>query len=200
MDIEDSILDRFVSNKHPQSDWSAEERLERFCWFLEAQFGEGLWSPILIPRQFYDAETMGSVGREKLGLADDTEMREENVKTENGTPASGGAFDLSALTTNIPSLSNDSLLLSLTPNERAALKDPAVHTELERLHGLGILVPGFELRLDDRVARLWCEDFEVEGATSNVWKARIAAVVKNAARVLRPLDGMRARVDGKWLC
>ncbi|KAM3075474.1 endoribonuclease ysh1 [Clarireedia jacksonii] len=60
--------------------------------------------------------------------------------------------------------------------------------ELERLHKIGIPVPGVEIRVDKMVARVWLEDLEVECA-NRVLGERVRAVVERAAEVTAPLWG-----------
>ncbi|KAG8624743.1 hypothetical protein KVT40_007810 [Elsinoe batatas] len=58
--------------------------------------------------------------------------------------------------------------------------------ELERLHGLGIPVPGLEVKVEKLVAKVWLETLEVECATRS-FKDRVQAVVERGAEVVRPL-------------
>ena len=58
--------------------------------------------------------------------------------------------------------------------------------ELERLHDLGIPVPGLEIRMDKYVAKVWLETLEVECA-SQVFAQRVRAVVERAAETVAPL-------------
>ncbi|PQE16863.1 hypothetical protein CJF30_00003576 [Rutstroemia sp. NJR-2017a BBW] len=60
--------------------------------------------------------------------------------------------------------------------------------ELERLHKIGIPVPGVEIRVDKMMARVWLEDLEVECA-NRVLGERVRAVVERAAEVTAPLWG-----------
>ncbi|KAF2219074.1 Endoribonuclease ysh-1 [Elsinoe ampelina] len=58
--------------------------------------------------------------------------------------------------------------------------------ELERLHGLGIPVPGLEVKVEKLVAKVWLESLEVECATRS-FKDRVQAVVERGVEVVRPL-------------
>lgn len=58
--------------------------------------------------------------------------------------------------------------------------------ELKRLHGLGIPVPGIEIRFDKYVAKVWLEDLEVECA-SNPLRARVKAVVERGVETVSGL-------------
>ena len=62
--------------------------------------------------------------------------------------------------------------------------------ELERLHSIGIPVPGVEIRVDKHVARVWLETLEVECAYG-VLRDRVKAVVERAVETVAPLWGQR---------
>ena len=62
--------------------------------------------------------------------------------------------------------------------------------ELERLHSIGIPVPGVEIKIDKHIAKVWLETLEVECA-SNVLRERIKAVVERAVETVAPLWGQR---------
>jgi cleavage and polyadenylation specificity factor subunit 3 len=59
-------------------------------------------------------------------------------------------------------------------------------TEIERLHKLGIPVPGIEIKVDKMVASVWLEDLDVE-CTNRVFGDRVRAVVDRAVEVVAPL-------------
>jgi cleavage and polyadenylation specificity factor subunit 3 len=58
--------------------------------------------------------------------------------------------------------------------------------EIERLHKIGIPVPGVEIKVDKMVAKVWLEDLEVECA-NRVFGDRVRAVVERAVEVTAPL-------------
>ncbi|KAH8672758.1 cleavage and polyadenylation specifity factor [Tricladium varicosporioides] len=60
------------------------------------------------------------------------------------------------------------------------------NAEIERLHKIGIPVPGIEIKVDKMVAKVWLEDLEVECA-NRVFGDRVRAVVERAAEVTAPL-------------
>lgn len=64
--------------------------------------------------------------------------------------------------------------------------------ELERLHSIGIPVPGVEIKVDKQVVKVWLETLEVEGG-SNVLKERVKAVVERAVETIAPLWEKRKR-------
>ncbi|KAH9835985.1 endoribonuclease YSH1-like [Teratosphaeria destructans] len=63
----------------------------------------------------------------------------------------------------------------------AVVKEKAVASELARLHGLGLLVPGVEVRDKGAVGTVWLEGFEVE-SESKVLRAGIQVVVDKVVR------------------
>ena len=58
--------------------------------------------------------------------------------------------------------------------------------ERARLVGLGIPVPGLEIKVDKHVAKLWLEDLDVECANA-VLRDRVKAVVERAVETVAPL-------------
>ena len=60
--------------------------------------------------------------------------------------------------------------------------------ELERLHRLGIPVPGVSIKVDKMEATVWLEDLEVE-SKNKVFADRVRAVVERAVEVSAPLWG-----------
>ena len=58
--------------------------------------------------------------------------------------------------------------------------------EMERLHSMGIPVPGVEIKVDKHVAKVWLETLEVECA-NGVLRDRVKAVVERAVETVAPL-------------
>lgn len=58
--------------------------------------------------------------------------------------------------------------------------------ELERLHSIGIPVPGVEITVDKHVAKVWLETLEVE-CLYGVLRDRVKAVVERAVETVAPL-------------
>ena len=58
--------------------------------------------------------------------------------------------------------------------------------EMERLHSIGIPVPGVEIKVDKNVAKVWLETLEVECA-NGVLRDRVKAVVERAVETVAPL-------------
>ncbi|KAI9730273.1 MAG: endoribonuclease ysh1 [Cirrosporium novae-zelandiae] len=71
--------------------------------------------------------------------------------------------------------------------------------EMERLHSLGIPVPGVEIKVDKHVAKVWLETLEVE-CSYGVLRDRVKAVIERAVETVAPLWGQKdtyeAVVDG----
>ena len=63
--------------------------------------------------------------------------------------------------------------------------------EMERLHSIGIPVPGVEIMVDKLVAKVWLDTLEVECA-SVVLKDRVKAIVERATETVAPLWNERA--------
>lgn len=62
--------------------------------------------------------------------------------------------------------------------------------EMERLHSVGIPVPGVEIRVDKHVAKVWLETLEVE-CSYGVLRDRVKAVVERAVETVAPLWGQK---------
>lgn len=60
--------------------------------------------------------------------------------------------------------------------------------EIERLHKIGIPVPGVTIKVDKMLATVWLEDLEVECA-NKVFADRVRAVVERGVEVTAPLWG-----------
>ena len=58
--------------------------------------------------------------------------------------------------------------------------------ELDRLHSIGIPVPGVEIKVDKYLAKVWLETLEVE-SSSSVFAQRVKAVVDRAVETVAPL-------------
>lgn len=82
--------------------------------------------------------------------------------------------------------SDASMELSDDDEEEERLLELRQKTELERLHKIGIPVPGIIITVDKMVATVWLEDLEVE-SNQKVFADRVKAVVERAAEVTAPL-------------
>lgn len=125
-----------TNGTNPHAHPSAEDRLERLFWFLEAQFGADNVSPVETPR------------------LPESESQDESMDVD------GASTDV---------------------EERKK-------KELERLHRIGIPVPGVSIKVDKMLATVWLEDLEVE-CTNKVFADRVRAVVERGVEVSAPLWG-----------
>ncbi|KAI1364543.1 cleavage and polyadenylation specificity factor subunit [Xylaria arbuscula] len=82
--------------------------------------------------------------------------------------------------------SDASMELSDDEEEEERLLALRQKTELERLHKLGIPVPGVTIQVDKMLATVWLEDLEVECA-HKVLADRVKAIVERAAEIIAPL-------------
>ncbi|KAI1388214.1 beta-lactamase-like protein [Hypoxylon trugodes] len=84
--------------------------------------------------------------------------------------------------------SDASMELSDDGEEEERLLQLRQQTELERLHKIGIPVPGVAIKVDKMVATIWLEDLEVE-CSQKAFADRVKAVVERAIEVTAPLWG-----------
>ncbi|KAI4286014.1 MAG: hypothetical protein L6R38_000241 [Xanthoria sp. 2 TBL-2021] len=91
-----------------------------------------------------------------------------------------------------PKPSTDADGIKTEPEEYGAEEDleDLEAEEMERLHSIGIPVPGVEIRVEKHVAKVWLETLEVECAWS-VLRDRVKAVVERAVETVAPLWGQR---------
>lgn len=82
--------------------------------------------------------------------------------------------------------SEASMELSEDGDEEEKLLQLREKTEIERLHKIGIPVPGVSIKVDKMVATVWLEDLEVE-CPNRVFADRVRAVVERATEVTAPL-------------
>lgn len=131
--------------ENPHSQLSAQDRLERFLWFLEAQFGADNVAPVADPK-------------------------------------------LPALATPTASEAGDAMAVEAVDGEKEAdaETDDRKRKEIERLHKLGIPVPGIAVKVENMNATIWLEDMEVE-SNKPVFADRVRAVVERAVEVTAPL-------------
>lgn len=60
------------------------------------------------------------------------------------------------------------------------------HAELERLHKIGIPVPGIHIKVDKMEATVWLENLEVE-CTHKAFADRVSRICDRAAEITAPL-------------
>ncbi|PQK17080.1 hypothetical protein BB8028_0007g02790 [Beauveria bassiana] len=147
-----------LPDRNPHARISPEDRLERLLWFLEAQFGADNVAPIETPRL---PATPALPSPPPDDAADAIKPDADAMEVENG----GGGDD-----------------------DEAAALEQRQRRELERLHKLGIPVPGVSIKVDSMTATVWLEDLEVESSKA-VFADRVRAVVERAVEVTAPLWG-----------
>ena len=95
-----------------------------------------------------------------------------------------------AIAMNLPETkalkSSDSEVGSDEMSESEADMKELQDNELNRLHKLGILVPGIEVKVDKMVAQIWLEDLEVECA-NKIFGDRVRVVVEKAVESVASL-------------
>lgn len=71
------------------------------------------------------------------------------------------------------------------------MTDAEVEKALERLHNIGIPVPGIAIDVNGQIVHVWLEDMSVESVTakSAVLKQRVEMVVREAVECVAPLWG-----------
>ncbi len=142
-----------LPESNPHSHLSAEDRLERLMWFLEAQFGADNVAPIPTP---------------KLPALP--------------TPAPSSASDDAAAD------AAEAMDVEKEENDNDESQEEREKREIERLHKLGIPVPGVKVAVDKMSASIWLEDLEVE-SNNKVFADRVRAVIERAVEVTAPLWG-----------
>ncbi|GJD01485.1 endoribonuclease YSH1 [Colletotrichum higginsianum] len=148
--------------KNPHANVSAPERLERFLMFLEAQFGADNVNPVAEPR--LPPQTEG-------GAAEDG-TTSKAIKADVDGEGDGGDTSMD--------VSDDEAQQKKLAARRQA--------EIERLHKIGIPVPGIRIKVDKMEAVVWLEDLEVE-CSHKAFADRVRRVCEHAAEVTAPLWG-----------
>lgn len=133
--------------------------------FLEAQFGKDNVSPVELPKLVPTADSNGATTPPKSIKAEG----DDNNNDEGGAEESGDA---------------DAEMEDKDDEEEKLAKRQKA--ELDRLHKLGIPVPGVAIKVDKMSAVVWLEDLEVECA-QKVFADRVKAVVERAVEVTAPL-------------
>lgn len=165
-----TLAHRF-SQPNPHRTPDPATRLARLFLFLEAQFGESAITPIAYPRT--------STLLPPLDAATTTTLNPTTTATTT-TPPPSHPFSVAAAPTTSPS--NPSIITTPDPTTLPA-PDRA---ELKRLHGLGVPVPGLEIRFERYVARVWLEELDVE-CKSAALRARVKAVVERGVETISGL-------------
>lgn len=142
--------------RNPHANLTPEERLERLFMFLEAQFGADNVAPIEEPKL--------------PPVPKDTPKKKELTDGEGGDASMEDAAD------------GEGQEEAEEERELEARK----RAELERLHRLGIPVPGVAIKVDKMAAKVWLEDLDVE-CGHKAFADRVRSVVDRAVEVTAPL-------------
>lgn len=142
--------------RNPHANLTPEERLERLLMFLEAQFGADNVAPIAEPKL--------------APIPKDNTKKKELTDGEGVDAPMGDAAD------------GEGQGEAEEERELGARKK----AELERLHRLGIPVPGVLIKVDKMAAKVWLEDLEVE-CGHKAFADRVRSVVDRAVEVTAPL-------------
>lgn len=154
------------SGRNPHANCPSAERLERLFWFLEAQFGADNVSPVETPKlpPLADDDDGSGPKPEDDGGDEDSTMVHGDGDAAAATAAAGGRD---------------------AAGEEAALEGRRAK-EIERLHRVGVPVPGVRIQVDKMVATVWLEDLDIE-CNNKVFADRVRAVMERAVEVTAPL-------------
>lgn len=172
-----------------------EERLERLFMFLEAQFGADNVAPIAepkLPPMTIAASTAAAAASEadkkkpknnnNNAAATTKKEGEDTPMGENGdaSAASGGEEEEEDDDDDNDDDDNDD------GKESEAQLEARKKAELDRLHRIGIPVPGVAIKVDKMNAQVWLEDLEVE-SNHKAFGDRVRSVVDRAVETIAPL-------------
>ncbi|PHH83115.1 hypothetical protein CDD82_3525 [Ophiocordyceps australis] len=150
---------------NPHANCSPAQRLERLFWFLEAQFGADNVSPVETPKLPLDDEDDDDDDSSKNNVAKPEKTDDDGIEEQNGTAPGDDS--------NHQDKNNDDL-------------DTRHSREIQRLHKLGIPVPGVRIQVDKMVATVWLETLEVE-SNNKIFADRVKAIMERAVEVTAPL-------------
>jgi len=137
--------------------------------FLEAQFGADNVSPVPDPKP-------SSLPPLSLPTKNKNKGTTKNNKTEDNDSDNDDA------SMNISEDDDEE------EEEIQRLLRERTQAELNRLHRIGIPVPGLAIKVDKMEATVWLENLEVE-CKNKVFADRVRAVVEGAVEVTAPLWG-----------
>lgn len=145
-----------LPSRNPHANLTPEERLERLFMFLEAQFGADNVSPIEEPKLPAVPKDMK---KKELTDGDGADASMEDAAGGEGKEEE---------------------------EEEEKELEARKRAELERLHRLGIPVPGVAIKVDKMAAKIWLEDLDVE-CGHKAFADRVRSVVDRAVEVTAPL-------------
>ncbi|ROT43238.1 Metallo-hydrolase/oxidoreductase [Sodiomyces alkalinus F11] len=159
--------------RNPHAKVTPEERLERFLMILEAQFGADNVNPVAEPKLPPVENDDEEEQEEKHDASGPTtkEEGEEDTPMQDATPETETA--------------NDDEAKEQRKREKLERRRRA---ELDRLHKMGIPVPGIRIKVDKMEATVWLEDLEIE-CSHKAFADRVSRVCERAAEITAPLWG-----------
>jgi cleavage and polyadenylation specificity factor subunit 3 len=155
------------ASKHPHSHDHSGNDLPQRNPHANLSSEERLERLFLFLEAQFGADNVSPVAQPKLPAVN---KDEKPIKPEGGNEESGVAMELS----------------DEGEEEEEKLLELRTKTELERLHKIGIPVPGVLIKVDKMVATVWLEDLEIE-CVNKLFADRVRAVVERAVEVTAPL-------------
>ncbi|KAI4191811.1 MAG: hypothetical protein LQ346_004593 [Caloplaca aetnensis] len=151
------------SKRNPHANTTPEERFSRLCLFLEAQFGSNI-TPLTRPKLPSKPLSQFTVPKAEASSSGPDSI----IKAE-------------------PHTSDEEDGEEEEEGDDIPIEDLEAE-ELERLHSVGIPVPGVEITVERYTARVWLETLEVECEFKTL-RDRVKAVVERAVETVAPLWG-----------
>ncbi|KAI9807039.1 MAG: endoribonuclease ysh1 [Sarcosagium campestre] len=181
------VHDHDLPKTNPHANLSPSERLERLLWFLEEQFGPDI-KPIERPKLFKSpaasTNTTTAIASTTLPTADPSIEKSTNDTTNDSDVKPPQPQKLKSDEEEDDEGGDE--------EDEDELREEEAQ-ELDRLHRLGLPVPGLEIRFDKHVVQVWLEDLTVDCA-HRVLRDRVQAVLERAVETVAPLWAGRRKV------
>ena len=169
----------------PHANCSPAERLERLFWFLEAQFGADNVAPVEDPKLPAAPAPVKAEDRMAAASTADGTKKESGEDGAKKEEQEDGVKDEPAAKKEEEEDVADADAMDEDTNADSELEQRR-SKEIQRLHKLGIPVPGVRIKVDKMEATVWLEDLEVE-CNNKVFADRVRAVMERAVEVTAPL-------------
>ncbi|GJN74273.1 endoribonuclease ysh1 [Purpureocillium lilacinum] len=170
---------------NPHANCSPAERLERLFWFLEAQFGADNVAPVEDPKLPAAPAPVKAEDRMAAASTADGTKKESGEDGAKKEEQEDGVKDEPAAKKEEEEDVADADAMDEDTNADSELEQRR-SKEIQRLHKLGIPVPGVRIKVDKMEATVWLEDLEVE-CNNKVFADRVRAVMERAVEVTAPL-------------
>ncbi|OAQ80017.1 endoribonuclease ysh1 [Purpureocillium lilacinum] len=170
---------------NPHANCSPAERLERLFWFLEAQFGADNVAPVEDPKLPAAPAPVKAEDRMTAASTADGTKKESGEDGAKKEEQEDGVKDEPAAKKEEEEDVADADAMDEDTNADSELEQRR-SKEIQRLHKLGIPVPGVRIKVDKMEATVWLEDLEVE-CNNKVFADRVRAVMERAVEVTAPL-------------